>query len=390
MASIGGFRISGLAGRRKQVACDLNPDINVFWGLNGTGKTSLLKILHSALTADATNLVRVPFTSAEVRVLANTDGGTVRKLSKKKASDPHEREQALFLLANGEILPMIDDLSDAQLSLLRRATGLEWESSPSGAPLRPLAHRYLPISRVSESRRRGSQKPVAELLDEATFDQIFAQQIQEIWRDYSTQALVQIRSVQERGLAEVLSVVLGQQDTVDVSIDMSAEQAYTLVQQFFDMQRLRPKLPSSRAFGGRYRESALVRRIVAEISDVQKDVDVAQEPQRKIAELVDSLFAGGKHVTLGARDVSVSVGKTEIPLESLSSGEKQMLRILVECVAARRSCILIDEPELSMHVDWQHRLVECMRTVNPHAQIILATHSPEVMANLADSAIFEL
>lgn len=43
-----------------------------------------------------------------------------------------------------------------------------------------------------------------------------------------------------------------------------------------------------------------------------------------------------------------------------------------------------------MHVEWQQRLVSSLRIVNPGAQMIFATHSPEIMANLPDEQIFRL
>ena len=49
MAYVEEFTISGLAGHEKPVHRKLDRHINIFWGLNGTGKTSLLKILHGAL-----------------------------------------------------------------------------------------------------------------------------------------------------------------------------------------------------------------------------------------------------------------------------------------------------------------------------------------------------
>ena len=46
------FYVEGLAGKEKGFGHKLNRDINIFFGLNGSGKTSLLKILHSALSTD--------------------------------------------------------------------------------------------------------------------------------------------------------------------------------------------------------------------------------------------------------------------------------------------------------------------------------------------------
>ena len=71
----------------------------------------------------------------------------------------------------------------------------------------------------------------------------------------------------------------------------------------------------------------------------------------------------------------------EIPSYKLSSGEKQMLIILLSVlVQNRKPCVLfMDEPEVSLHIEWQQRLVGLVRDLNPNVQIILTTHSPAVI-----------
>ena len=39
----------------------------------------------------------------------------------------------------------------------------------------------------------------------------------------------------------------------------------------------------------------------------------------------------------------------------------------------------MDEPEISMHLDWQRSLLTNIKALNPNCQIILATHSPGVI-----------
>ena len=67
----------------------------------------------------------------------------------------------------------------------------------------------------------------------------------------------------------------------------------------------------------------------------------------------------------------------------LSSGEKQMLIILLTVLIEKRQpyTIFMDEPEISLHVEWQQRLISLVRELNPQAQIILTTHSPAVIMN---------
>ncbi|MDE6500374.1 MAG: ATP-binding protein [Rikenella sp.] len=67
----------------------------------------------------------------------------------------------------------------------------------------------------------------------------------------------------------------------------------------------------------------------------------------------------------------------------LSSGEKQALIILTNVLiqSGRAYVMVMDEPEISLHFDWQRRLIEDIRRLNPNLQLIVATHSPAVVMN---------
>lgn len=67
-------------------------------------------------------------------------------------------------------------------------------------------------------------------------------------------------------------------------------------------------------------------------------------------------------------------------LSSLSSGEKQILTMLYSASRSRfkSGTFLIDEPELSLHVDWQRQILRELMQQSAHRQIIACTHSPEV------------
>ena len=66
MAHIVKLTISGLVGRTDVYQTRLDRNINVFFGPNGSGKTSLLKILHCAMEGDVGMLKTVPFDWAKV------------------------------------------------------------------------------------------------------------------------------------------------------------------------------------------------------------------------------------------------------------------------------------------------------------------------------------
>jgi AAA15 family ATPase/GTPase len=74
----------------------------------------------------------------------------------------------------------------------------------------------------------------------------------------------------------------------------------------------------------------------------------------------------------------------DIPLEKLSSGEQHQLILVFDLLFEVRenSLILIDEPELSLHVTWQKTFIESLRRiiVLNSFDVLLATHSPAVLA----------
>ena len=76
------------------------------------------------------------------------------------------------------------------------------------------------------------------------------------------------------------------------------------------------------------------------------------------------------------------IGEELTPYQ-LSSGEKQMLAILLTVLIEdnQHYVLFMDEPEVSLHVDWQQRLIDLIVDLNPNVQVVLTTHSPAVIMN---------
>jgi len=87
----------------------------------------------------------------------------------------------------------------------------------------------------------------------------------------------------------------------------------------------------------------------------------------------------------------ISKTGTDVPLEKLSSGEQHQLILLFDLLfeVTENSFILIDEPELSLHVAWQKTFIESLkRIIALNAfDVLLATHSPAVVARHFDLAV---
>jgi predicted ATPase len=68
--------------------------------------------------------------------------------------------------------------------------------------------------------------------------------------------------------------------------------------------------------------------------------------------------------------------------QSLSSGERQIISFIHACYLARERIILIDEPEISLHIDWQRDLLASIGQYSH--QLIICTHSPSIPADYND------
>jgi ABC-type glutathione transport system ATPase component len=109
--------------------------------------------------------------------------------------------------------------------------------------------------------------------------------------------------------------------------------------------------------------------------------EVAQIKSR-FQDLVDSLFQDtGKTILRTCNEVRFMQGGQEIYPYQLSSGEKQMMIILLTVLVEDNEpyVLFMDEPEVSLHVEWQRKLIQNIRTLNPNVQIVLTTHSPAVI-----------
>ena len=69
-------------------------------------------------------------------------------------------------------------------------------------------------------------------------------------------------------------------------------------------------------------------------------------------------------------------------MDALSSGEKQVISLMAKLyLEPSRKLILIDEPELSLSLDWQRRILIDVQRPDSVEQFLAITHSPFVFDN---------
>lgn len=100
----------------------------------------------------------------------------------------------------------------------------------------------------------------------------------------------------------------------------------------------------------------------------------------------EHMVTDDKILQLDRRDLSVSVQSLsagrKISLDALSSGEKQMISLFAKLfLYPEQKIILIDEPELSLSLEWQRQILVDVINAPLCTQVIAITHSPFIFEN---------
>lgn len=401
------IKVSGLAGSAQDVEYELNQDVNIFFGNNGSGKTSLLKILNAATSYTTDNIANIPFRSAKVTMnlfgILILERTIENKTFIQKSELPIcETEMVTAAGAVGTATgPILASLLTAQATSTEET--LEWKSVMSKITkdgIKPynlddpityvLEHKYLPTSRLYLGLE---QKNIWEKrqLTEQELEQYFAQRITNLWKEYNFDLSSKKASIQEEGLTNIMKNVWSLDDQKVTETDLDLERAYNRVSKFFERQKIKDILQSLDDFKSHINKQPYLMKVIKDINNIEESIEKEMIPKANLFNLITKLY--GKKLVLNFEDKQITVqtkdGK-EILLEALSSGQKQLLMIFLATLMASNNLILIDEPEISMHVDWQSELINDMHQLSPDAQIIVATHSPEISASVSDDKLFRL
>jgi predicted ATP-binding protein involved in virulence len=127
------------------------------------------------------------------------------------------------------------------------------------------------------------------------------------------------------------------------------------------------------------------------LDTIQKEIEETEElrkskyrPFSTLSELIQKIF---QHKGIYLSNLAIGDVGSAISSEKLSAGEKQMLSFLCYNTFTRNSAIFIDEPELSLHPDWQRTLVPTLLAQGNENQFFMATHSPFIYAKYPDKEI---
>ncbi|MCA1381460.1 AAA family ATPase [Bradyrhizobium sp. BRP23] len=128
--------------------------------------------------------------------------------------------------------------------------------------------------------------------------------------------------------------------------------------------------------------------------DTEQKLDVLTKLQTRIelfSELIRERFSSKDVVVSKESGFEITFRNQRIPLDALSSGEQHQLVLFFELLFELRenALILIDEPELSLHVAWQKKFILDLQRIIALNQfdVILATHSPQLISRWNDLVV---
>jgi predicted ATP-binding protein involved in virulence len=421
------------------VALDFTPGLNVVYGKNGRGKTTILHILANVLEADFSRFRYLQFREIRIR----THAGSFFRLERTVIPD-----YALKLSLNGQNLAVLTDEHDLGTevkAIVRDAIGDRPVYLPAFRAIleRVRSEAYSEPSRDTEYERiRASERQVQVhegtsrqrvVYSSGRFDQsaltarktvqcrewfgpfvpvVRYPSIMEVtdrlsteFRDAQLETGMQERRMLSEMFVEVFRALLSEEDVP------SESEVDTL------MARVRTALEADETatpYGGTYSDQLGMR--LAEAAGLQRGSNQGGAAERRVLKLYAQMlerrnqerqsafakvglfeaavnkFLDDKtlHVTDDRNDRTRSRGvyvRTEngrsYSLGSLSSGERQVLTMLFSAtrMSTATGIFLIDEPELSLHIDWQRIILSELMSQAGGRQIIACTHSPEVGAD---------
>ena len=121
------------------------------------------------------------------------------------------------------------------------------------------------------------------------------------------------------------------------------------------------------------------------VAKADKEQEELFLPFRNMQEMLER-FVKDKKIIISS-NYSIGELNNAVDADLLSAGEKQVLGFLAYNVFYSETPIIIDEPELSLHIDWQRKLMPALLKQGSSNQLIVATHSPFIYTNYPEHEI---
>jgi len=409
MYKINHIKIDGFW-HRHSVETAFNEEVNVIIGRNGTGKTTFMNILQAILAVDVVALYDNHFDSASI-VLVNEQGQKKTIKATKVEDNRRPFPYVEYKISSRKYTVMLVGADDGRRPVFLRRQVNEESSVIRDALSELLSLASLSVYRIRngvtepDARDRESAKRYAspvdfrlfELIDRLTRYQLeLAQKAQEISIELQKEVLTSLLYEKETGGNSIradydaaeekrkLLLAYSQLGITGSYINKRISDHVGSIDNF--VKNLAAKNHGGILLGAFEAKRRTDKVVTLSLEAAKKREDVYSQINLFV-ELIGSFITDKKFSLVGGELKVEAEGP--LPIDKLSSGEKQLLILLIEAVLQRQEpyIFLADEPELSLHIAWQRKIVPAVKKMNPNAQIIVATHSPELAGRYPQSLI---
>lgn len=425
MPTIESVRIEGFWGNH-DVLFKFDPEVNFLVGVNGSGKTTAIDIIASSLQCDEEALDRLPFEKIEI-VLFNKE--TLRKPSitvqRHRRDDGRfdsivykVKESAKSTVAETKVFSPFEYREPSLLTrrdpktgrIIRRGAASDYGRRDVRMELSKLIKmNWLSINRVSTVRSGPDRGPNETHVDKKVRE--ISERLERYFSEMSSIANLQTRDFQRKLFRSLIA------DDASFSLDNNLggmdlqleKSALIDIFERFSIPRVEYGKDTEKFFNAlqaiqdekeksTYSPADLmalinahkIHSLVGEWNEAVKAEKEIIEPRDAFVEILDKMFHRKEAEVLPSGEmVFHSRSGKALRITELSSGEKQLFIILGEALLQKDAewTYIADEPELSLHVDWQEVLVDNLRALNPNSQVIFATHSPDIISHYSNQVI---
>ncbi len=413
--------------------------ITVIYGKNGSGKTTLLRVLRAILQKDIRTLFNEKVQDLKLEYSINGENKTLHFFLVQTTVDDTERQKEMLMKFDSKTMlwKVVGKNKDGnvfhlfvsnwegydetlmntssiffgihrgiseifqkgteettRLMLFEEIEAMEREMQKRKIRRDPLEFEgyheaYYRLSRIAKRLHRSEEK--IETSQHEFHDFVTIKAIEKSVLDYYQQGREKVMEQASNAFFESIEIFetqVGNSFDLPEGIQKRVESKKDFIGSALEKQNkstLREKLEKYIAnFDSAVLDTPMSRALLLNILEKAEEPNPELEAVQALQRIFNDHLAYGKRLEITNESLFIRLDEEEThDLNKLSSGERNLLSMLTLflIVGRGRDFLMIDEPENSLHLDWQEHFLPLVQKMNPNAQIIVATHSPAIAPN---------